>query len=63
MSIVSIIFFINFMGVFKVLGIYNLSARPYASSEWLAEIGLYVIRTELDAGSLLIDILEGEKQN
>jgi hypothetical protein len=40
----------------------ELSARPYASSEWLAEIGLNVIRTELDTGALLVDILEGEKK-
>jgi hypothetical protein len=36
---------------------------PNAASEWLAEIGLKVIRTELDNGALLIDILEAEKQS
>ena len=36
----------------------ELSARPYAATEWLAEIGLSVLRTELDSGALLVDILE-----
>ena len=36
----------------------ELSNRPYAASEWLAEIGLAVMRQELDSGSLLIDVLE-----
>ena len=36
----------------------ELSSRPYAASEWLAEIGLAVMRQELDSGNLLIDILE-----
>jgi hypothetical protein len=39
----------------------DLQARPYAASEWLAEIGLTVIRTELESGTLLIDILENGK--
>lgn len=35
----------------------DLSSRPYASSEWLAEIGLYTIRTELEEGKTLTEIL------
>ena len=31
---------------------------PNAASEWLAEIGLNVIRTEIDTGASLIDVLE-----
>lgn len=35
----------------------DLSSRPYASSEWLAEIGLYTIRTEMEEGKTLTEIL------
>ena len=37
----------------------DLSDKPYYASEWLAEIGLSVIREELDAGNFLSDILLG----
>lgn len=38
----------------------ELSDRPYAHSEWLAEIGLSIIRNELEEGKYLIDIISGE---
>lgn len=37
----------------------ELEKKPYAASEWLAEIGLSIIREELDSGKLLSDILLG----
>ena len=37
----------------------DLSDKPYYASEWLAEIGLSIIREELDAGNFLSDILLG----
>lgn len=37
----------------------DLSDRPYYASEWLAEIGLSIIRDELDSGNFLSDILLG----
>lgn len=35
----------------------DLDKRPYAASEWLAEIGLMILRDELDNGRLLFEIL------
>lgn len=35
----------------------DLEKRPYAASEWLAEIGLMILRDELDSGRLLYEIL------
>jgi hypothetical protein len=37
----------------------DLSEKPYYASEWLAEIGLSIIREELDSGAFLSDILLG----
>jgi len=37
----------------------ELEHKPYAASEWLAEIGLSIIREELDSGKLLSEILLG----
>jgi hypothetical protein len=37
----------------------ELEHKPYAASEWLAEIGLSIIREELDGGKLLSEILLG----
>ena len=37
----------------------ELEQKPYAASEWLAEIGLSIIREELDSGKLLSEILLG----
>lgn len=34
------------------------ASRPYASAEWLAEAGLYLIVRELEDGILLSDIIE-----
>lgn len=39
----------------------DLSDKPYYASEWLAEIGLSIIRDELDNGNLLSDILLGSE--
>ena len=33
--------------------------KPYSASEWLAEIGLSIIREELDSGKLLSEVLLG----
>jgi len=41
----------------------ELESRPYAASEWLAEIGLSIIRDELDNGALLSDILLGSDED
>ena len=40
----------------------DLELKPYAASEWLAEIGLSIIRDELDSGSLLSDVLLGTEK-
>ena len=37
----------------------ELEQKPYAASEWLAEVGLSIIREELDSGKLLSEILLG----
>ena len=37
--------------------------KPYSASEWLAEIGLSIIREELDDGKLLSEILLGSEYN
>jgi hypothetical protein len=37
----------------------DLSDKPYYASEWLAEIGLSIIREELDSGKFLSEILIG----
>ena len=37
----------------------ELEQKPYSASEWLAEIGLSIIREELDSGKLLSEILLG----
>ena len=37
----------------------ELESRPYSASEWLAEIGLSIIRGELDSGKLLSEVLLG----
>ena len=39
----------------------ELEQKPYAASEWLAEIGLSIIREELDSGKLLSEILLGSE--
>ncbi len=39
----------------------EFEAKPYSASEWLAEIGLSIIREELDSGKLLSDILLGNE--
>jgi len=41
----------------------DLSDKPYYASEWLAEIGLSIIREELDSGKFLSEILMGEQKN
>jgi hypothetical protein len=41
----------------------ELDQRPYSASEWLAEIGLSIIREELDSGKLLSEILLGAETN
>jgi hypothetical protein len=38
-----------------------LSDKPYYASEWLAEIGLSIIREELDSGKFLSEILLGNE--
>ena len=40
----------------------DLSDKPYYASEWLAEIGLSIIREELDSGKFLSEILLGTEQ-
>jgi hypothetical protein len=35
----------------------DLSSRPYAASEWLAEMGLFTIRNEYEEGKTLTEIL------
>jgi hypothetical protein len=40
----------------------DLDKRPYAESEWLAEIGLMIIRDELDSGRLLFEILMNKQE-
>ena len=39
----------------------DLSDKPYYASEWLAEIGLSIIREELDSGKFLSEILLGNE--
>ena len=39
----------------------DLSEKPYYASEWLAEIGLSIIREELDSGKFLSEILLGSE--
>ena len=39
----------------------ELEQKPYSASEWLAEIGLSIIREELDGGKLLSEILLGSE--
>lgn len=39
----------------------DLSDKPYYASEWLAEIGLSIIREELDSGKFLSEILLGSE--
>jgi hypothetical protein len=41
----------------------ELEGRPYSSSEWLAEIGLSIIREELDNGAFLSEILLGVEES
>ena len=41
----------------------DLVQRPYAASEWLAEIGLMIIRDELDSGRLLYEILMNKAED
>jgi hypothetical protein len=41
----------------------ELEMRPYSASEWLAEIGLFIIREGLDSGLLLSDILLGVEED
>jgi hypothetical protein len=41
----------------------ELDGKPYAASEWLAEIGLSILREELDGGKLLSEILLGTESN
>lgn len=41
----------------------ELEQKPYAASEWLAEIGLSMIREELDSGKLLSEILLGTESS
>lgn len=41
----------------------ELEQKPYAASEWLAEIGLSIIREELDSGKLLSEILLGTENS
>jgi hypothetical protein len=40
----------------------DLSDKPYYASEWLAEIGLSIIREELDSGKFLSEILIGVEE-
>ena len=40
----------------------DLSGAPYFASQWLAEIGLSIIRDELDSGRFLSDILLGPEE-
>jgi hypothetical protein len=40
----------------------DLSDKPYYASEWLAEIGLSIIREELDSGKFLSEILLGSEE-
>jgi len=40
----------------------DLSEKPYYASEWLAEIGLSIIREELDSGKFLSEILLGPEE-
>jgi hypothetical protein len=40
----------------------ELEHKPYSASEWLAEIGLSIIREELDNGTLLSEILLGAER-
>ena len=37
--------------------------KPYSASEWLAEIGLSIIREELDSGKLLSEVLLGTEKD
>ena len=41
----------------------ELEQKPYSASEWLAEIGLSIIREELDGGKLLSEILLGSENS
>ena len=41
----------------------ELEHKPYSASEWLAEIGLSIIREELDSGKLLSEILLGAEKS
>lgn len=41
----------------------ELSDRPYAHSEWLAEIGLSILRVELESGRLLYEVLTNKEQD
>ncbi len=41
----------------------ELEHKPYSASEWLAEIGLSIIREELDNGTLLSEILLGAERS
>ncbi len=41
----------------------ELEHKPYSASEWLAEIGLSIIREELDSGKLLSEILLGAERS
>jgi hypothetical protein len=41
----------------------DLSDKPYYASEWLAEIGLSIIREELDSGKFLSEILIGNDES
>lgn len=41
----------------------DLSEKPYYASEWLAEIGLSIIREELDNGKFLSEILLGIEED
>ena len=41
----------------------ELEQKPYSASEWMAEIGLSIIREELDGGKLLSEILLGSENS
>lgn len=41
----------------------ELRDRPYAHSEWLAELGLSIIRNELEMGKYLIEIIASADSN
>jgi hypothetical protein len=41
----------------------ELADRPYAHSEWLAEIGLSILRVELEQGRLLYEVLTNKDMN